>query len=547
VPATWAGTSKVVYAGVPASCEILCGDKWEYVDGKVWSYEVRDGAAIVTAGPREGVVTMPAVLGGCPVTGWENFVFSGCTRLSLTIPDSVTSIGDEAFRYYCSGLTSVTIPDSVTSIGWSAFSGCSGLTAVHIHDLAAWCGISFGDNPLSSAHHLFLDGVEVTDLTISNGVTSIAGYAFSGCSGLTSVTIPDSVTSIGDYAFYDCSGLTNVTIPGSVTSIRSYAFSDCSGLTSVTLLDGVTSIGDDAFYGCNCLTSLTIPDSVTSIGSYAFYGCTALTSLTIPDSVTSIVDGAFYGCSGLTNVTIPDSVTSIGWSAFYGCSSLTSMTIPDSVTSIWGGAFEGCSGLKTLSVPGAWEGTTMLEYTSVPEGCVVVYRKGGDDLLPEAGTEAEVVATLDGAADGRLKERIRSVEEYEAFRAWVSGKSLDAGAVMKSATAWISYALGAEGLFENEPEIVLGEVSVGRSGAKAAGSGVAVEVSVKVNDGGTAVAVDASKVMNMFEATGNLGDWDETSAIPVTVTPTGSEGPVMQFEVVPDDPTTDKAFLRLAP
>ena len=179
---------------------------------------------------------------------------------TLVIPDTVTSIGNYAFRD-CSGLTSVIIPDSVTNIGLQAFSGCSGLTS----------------------------------MTIPDSVTSIGGAAFSGCSGLTSVTIPDGVTSIGGGAFSGCSGLTRVTIP-----------------------DGVTSIGNSAFSGCSGLTRVTIPDSVTSIGSSAFSGCSGLTRVTIPDSVTSIGDGAFSGCSGLTNVTIPDSVTSIGNSAFYG-------------------------------------------------------------------------------------------------------------------------------------------------------------------------------------------------------------------------------------
>ncbi len=127
--------------------------------------------------------------------------FSGCSGLtSITIPNSVTSIGDDAF-YECSGLTSIEIPNSVTSIGgYYAFYGCSGLTSI----------------------------------TIPDSVTSIGYGAFSGCSGLTSVTIGNSVTSIGDNAFNNCSGLTSVTIGNSVTSIGSYAFSRCSGLTSIT-------------------------------------------------------------------------------------------------------------------------------------------------------------------------------------------------------------------------------------------------------------------------------------------------------------------------
>ena len=144
-------------------------------------------------------------------------------------------------------MTSVTIPNSVTSIGNGAFSGCFGLTSV----------------------------------TIPNSVTSIGEYAFSDCSSLTSVTIGNSVTSIGKSAFYKCKGLTSVTIPNSVTSIGERAFYDCTSLTSVTIPNSVTSIGNEAFYNCTSLTSVTIPNSVTSIGNSAFNYCTKLTSIFI--------------------------------------------------------------------------------------------------------------------------------------------------------------------------------------------------------------------------------------------------------------------------
>ena len=188
---------------------------------------------------------------------------------------SVTSIGNYAFEY-CDGLTSVTIPNSVTSIGQSAFDGCSGLTSVHISDIAAWCNIDFADsysNPLSYAHHLYLNGEEVKDLVIPNSVTSIGSEAFRDCSGLTSVTIPNSVTSIGYYAFAYCSGLTSVTIGNSVTSIGDCAFWDCSGLTSVTIGNSVTSIGEWAFRDCSELLDVyCYAENVPSTYSDAFDG-----------------------------------------------------------------------------------------------------------------------------------------------------------------------------------------------------------------------------------------------------------------------------------
>ena len=272
----------------------------------------------------------------------------------------------------CNGLTSVTIPNSVTSIGDGAFYDCNGLTSVHITDIASWCNIVFGDNPLYYAHHLCLGEEEITDLvipdtvtniesafygcsglnsvTIPNSVRSIGNSAFAGCSGLTSVTIPNTVTSIGNYAFSGCSGLSSVTIPNTVTSIGNYAFSGCSGLSSITIGNSVTNIGVGAFSGCNDLAFAMIPNSVTAIGSSAFYGCSGLASVTISNSVTSIGELTFSGCSALTTVTIPNSVTSIGDYAFQYCSSLTSVTIPNSVTNIGSYAFQRCSGLTSVTI-----------------------------------------------------------------------------------------------------------------------------------------------------------------------------------------------------
>ena len=266
-----------------------------------------------------------------------------------------------------SNITSVTIPDSVTSISEEAFYNCSSLASVYITDLTTWCNIKFEDsfsNPLYYAHNLYLNGSLVTDLVIPDSVTSIGWRAFYGCSSLTSVEIPDSVISIGNYAFKGCSSLESVVIPDSVTSIGSYVFYGCDSLTSVTIPDSVTSIGSWAFSGCSSLESVSIGNSVMSIGNYAFSGCSSLASVYITDltawmnikfetaSSNPLYNGADLYLNGslVTDLVIPDGVTSIGKYAFDGCSSLASVIIPDSVTFIGNYAFRDCGNVETLVI-----------------------------------------------------------------------------------------------------------------------------------------------------------------------------------------------------
>ena len=179
------------------------------------------------------------------ITNTTGVNFNGKSKLhKILLPENLTSIGSFAF-YGCS-LTSITIPNSVSSIGERAFCYCSSLTSI----------------------------------SIPNSVTSVGDQTFSDCSSLTSITIPNSVTSIGKWAFSSCSSLTSISIPNSVTYIDGSAFSGCSSLTSITIPNSVTSIGYWAFNGCSSLTSITIPNSVTSIGNSAFSGCSSLTSIT---------------------------------------------------------------------------------------------------------------------------------------------------------------------------------------------------------------------------------------------------------------------------
>ena len=295
---------------------------------------------------------------GNSVTSIGDYVFSGCSGLtSVTIGNSVTSIGDGAF-YYCSGLTSINVASGNTH-----YSSIDGVLYNYVQDTLMQCpcaktSITIPNSVTSIGEHAFENCSDLTSVTIPNSVTSIGGSAFWCCRGLTSVTIGNSVTSIGEDAFYNCSGLTSVTIGNSVTSIGGGAFEDCSGLTSVTIPNSVTSIGVRAFYDCSGLTTLNFNAincqdfeeyySYDNGNRYYPFSGTSLTTVNIGDSVQRIPANFVRDCSGLTSVTIGNSVTSIGEDAFYNCSGLTSVTIGNSLTSIGYRAFYECLNLSSL-------------------------------------------------------------------------------------------------------------------------------------------------------------------------------------------------------
>jgi hypothetical protein len=367
---------------------------------------------------------------------------------NITIPDSVTSLGDQTF-YDCTNLTSITIPGSVPNIGWEEFEGCNSLTNIiflgnapsvdpsafdflgyanatvwHWQGTTNWSTV-FGGVPTAQCG---------TITTNNDGTVTIARYTGPGGA----VTIPSAingrpVTGIGASAFQLCTSLTGIALPNSVTSIGASAFYGCHRLNSITFPGGVASIGSDAFFDCNSLINITLPGSITSIGSGAFQNCIILTNVYFlgnspqPTNDSSVFSGdsnasvyyqpgttgwatyfdnlpamlcyrytinngkvtitQYYGPGGA--VTIPGTiaslpVTSIVDSLFSGWTNLTSVTIPNSVTNIGNNAFQYCTSLASVTMG---TGVTSIGYYAF-YGCTSLTNVTIPNSVASIGVEA---------------------------------------------------------------------------------------------------------------------------------------------------------------
>lgn len=250
---------------------------FEYAVDRRWTGSEYEYGVRITRCDKNvsGKVVIPEAIEGYEVKWISSYAFSSCKNITeITIPDSVTEIGNSAFSG-CTSLAEIVIPDSVTSIGGSAFKGCTSLSKVDLPKM----------------------------------LTTIEAGTFRGCTSLKEIIIPDSVIKILDHAFSNCTSLESITIGSGVESLGDEWIASCRRLENITVspenktyssVDGVLFNKDkselSAYPIGNKRSSYTIPDGVEKIGKKAFYGCRYIESLTIPVSVAEIEASALGNC-----------------------------------------------------------------------------------------------------------------------------------------------------------------------------------------------------------------------------------------------------------
>ena len=388
-------------------------------------------ATVVPNSAFKGCVNLTSVTIGNSVERIEHGAFSGCTALkTISIPDSVGTIESHAFSG--SGLTTVTIPESVTTLG-GAFSGCKDLKSVKL-----------GKNVTTIASGTFNGCTALTEINLEN-VTAIELEAFMGCTSLTALEL-SKVESIAYYAFKDCTGLKTVVLPETLTQVEHSVFWGCTALNEVVLPESLKELSTDMFHGCTALTQVTIPAGVESLSGRVFKNCQAMESIqfvgdapvfaadsfdglaceviypannatwteeirqnyggtitwtgysTDPDSTGScgtnltwelyrnsgllVISGTgtmnnFDYNSGLwaqerewiTSVVVNEGVTSIGEFAFYNLENLVSVSLPNSLQVIGEAAFS-CTGITEINIPAS----VIQMYTNAFESCFALER-----------------------------------------------------------------------------------------------------------------------------------------------------------------------------
>ncbi len=370
------------------------------VDGIAYTLNSDGTAEVISKSPQySGDIIIPSGIEYSgkhySVTSIGNGAFSGCRLSSVDIPNSVTTIGSDAFLE-CNYLQTVIIPESVTSIGDRAFYYHNTLGLFIIKGT----NVNFGEEVLyyprnndptwsriyvpegvnyngsedfpwpvtrfdSETSKVMKDGTILSD----NGKTLLCAPIHRN----TSYTIPEGVKKIAAWSicymdqndvWLSPNRFKTLTIPSTIEEIEAdvflhykiekvyfsdwnkwYANVKLGNLYSNPYWNSTPYIGDDK------VETPELPEGITEIPDYKNYGLWFKGEVEIPRSVRKIGAYAFYNNEDLTSVILPDGLEEIGQSAFEGCTSLKSVNIPNSVTTIGSDAFLECKGLQTVIIP----------------------------------------------------------------------------------------------------------------------------------------------------------------------------------------------------
>ena len=285
------------------------------------------------------ITTIPyGTYSGANIVNFDEFqYFSNVTNLQGN------GYGNGIFQN-CSNLESLTLPESITSIGERTFAGCSKLAIeVYLPNLTSIANAGvFQNSGITGVRSLG----RLT--SIPNGTSNWAPFYY--CRSLAYVNFPDTLALIGSYAFRQCSALTELTFPAALEQINDYAFWDCTSLRKITFANEPIVLSHNAFQGCYSLTDIGTP-IISYLGYGAFRGC-GFTTLDLSNSTFTAItgpggsdgsNGAFASCTNLTTITLPTTCTSIGQAAFTGCSKLANVYGLENVTTIGNNAFNTCN------------------------------------------------------------------------------------------------------------------------------------------------------------------------------------------------------------
>ena len=344
------------------------------------------------------------------LTSVDDGAFSGSTLTQITLPDKVTTIGDNAFAF-CNSLTTFNVPAAVDYIGYGAFKSCASLTKITVDENNAYyhagaAGVLFSKD--LSMLLQFPAKCALTTITLPEEVTTIAPEAFLGATALTTVNMSGSMATIGEKAFGNCSALNYVKVTwvnplsvpantfegvdvanatlavpsgvenayhaapvwkdfGKYETFKAFIIFEDENVETICLenwdtnkdgklsyaeAEAVTSLGS-VFSGNTDIFSfqeLQNFTGLTAIPDNAFKGCAFLSAITLPATITTIGESAFEGCSVLSAPTFSNKLTTIGKKAFFGCDGFTKVTLSSNVTSVGDGAFGNCQSLTSIAV-----------------------------------------------------------------------------------------------------------------------------------------------------------------------------------------------------